>query len=43
MRDFHYRGWTVPAGSIVAASPAVSNRMAEHFPDPERYLTRAAT
>jgi sterol 14-demethylase len=35
--DFHYKGWTVPAGWTVAASPAISNRMPEHFPDPERY------
>ncbi len=35
--DFHYKGWTVPAGHIAAASPAVSNRMPEHFPEPERY------
>jgi sterol 14-demethylase len=38
MSDFHYKDWTVPAGNIVAASPAVSNRMPEHFPDPEQYL-----
>jgi sterol 14-demethylase len=38
VHDFHYKGWTVPAGRLVAASPAVSNRMPEHFPDPERYL-----
>ncbi len=37
VHDFHYRGWTVPAGRLVAASPAVSNRMPEHFPEPERY------
>jgi len=37
MSDFHYKGWTVPAGYTVATSPAVSNRMPEHFPDPERY------
>ena len=37
MHDFHYKGWTVPAGQIVAASTAVSNRMPEHFPDPESY------
>lgn len=38
MSDFHYKDWTVPEGCLVAASPAVSNRMAEHFPDPEQYL-----
>jgi sterol 14-demethylase len=37
MSDFSYKGWTVPAGHLVAASPAVSNRMPEHFPDPEQY------
>jgi sterol 14-demethylase len=37
MRDFHYKGFTVPAGKLVAASPAVSNRMPECFPDPDRF------
>jgi len=37
MRDFHYGTWTVPAGKLVAVSPAVSNRMPECFPDPDRY------
>ena len=37
MHDFHYKDWTIPAGRIVAVSPAVSNRMPEHFPDPDRY------
>ncbi len=37
MFDFHYKGWTVPAGKRVGVSPAVSNRMPECFPDPERY------
>jgi sterol 14-demethylase len=37
MSDFTYRGWTVPPGHLVAASPAVSNRMPEHFPEPEQY------
>jgi sterol 14-demethylase len=37
MHDFHYKGWTIPAGALAAASPAVSNRMPEHFPNPERY------
>jgi sterol 14-demethylase len=35
--DFDYKGWTIPAGRIVATSPAVSNRMPEHFPEPEAY------
>jgi sterol 14-demethylase len=43
MIDFQYKSWTVPAGNLVAASPAVSNRDPELFPnpddyDPERYL-----
>ncbi len=38
MSDFDYKSWTVPAGHLVAASPAISNRMPEHFPDPEEYL-----
>ncbi len=37
MYDFHYKGWTVPAGKRVGVSPAVSNRMPECFPDPDRY------
>jgi sterol 14-demethylase len=35
--DFHYKGWTLPPGHIAAASPAISNRMAEYFPNPDRY------
>jgi len=38
MKDFEYKQWTVPAGHLVAASPAVSNRMPEYFPDPDQYL-----
>ncbi|NNL66650.1 MAG: cytochrome P450, partial [Myxococcales bacterium] len=37
MKDFHCAGYTVPAGRMVATSPSVSNRMPEHFPDPERF------
>ena len=37
MHDFHYKGWTVPAGRLVGVSPAVSNRMPECFPDPGRF------
>jgi sterol 14-demethylase len=36
-QDFQYKGWTVTAGKTVAVSPAVSNRMPAHFPDPERF------
>jgi sterol 14-demethylase len=37
MFDFHYKGWTVPAGKLVGVSPAVSNRMPECFPEPNRF------
>jgi len=37
MSDFHYGGFTVAAGKLVAVSPAISNRMPECFPDPDRY------
>jgi sterol 14-demethylase len=36
-QDFHYKGWTVRAGKTVAVSPAVSNRLPEHFPEPDRF------
>ncbi|MFQ5512969.1 MAG: cytochrome P450 [Myxococcota bacterium] len=37
MEDFHYRRWVVRPGKIVAVSPAISNRLPEHFPDPDRF------
>ncbi|MFT5442715.1 MAG: sterol 14-demethylase [Myxococcota bacterium] len=37
MSDFHYKGWTIPAGRLVGVSPAVSNRMPECFPAPDHY------
>jgi sterol 14-demethylase len=37
MHDFAYKGWTVPAGKLVAVSPAVSNRDPRCFPEPERF------
>ncbi len=37
MSDFHYKDWRIAAGKLVAASPAVSNRLPECFPDPERF------
>jgi sterol 14-demethylase len=36
-RDFHYKHWTIAAGKTVAVSPAVSNRMPECFPEPDRF------
>lgn len=35
--DFHFRGFAVGKGKKVAVSPAISNRMPECFPDPERF------
>ena len=29
--------WTLPAGTMVAASPRVSNRIGEDFPEPEKF------
>lgn len=37
MFDFHFKGFTVPAGKLVGVSPAVSNRMPECFPEPDRF------
>jgi sterol 14-demethylase len=37
MYDFHYKGWTIPAGKLVGVSPSVSNRMPENFPEPNHY------
>jgi sterol 14-demethylase len=37
MIDFQYKAWIVPTGRTLAASPAISNRMPEHFAEPERY------
>jgi sterol 14-demethylase len=35
--DFQYKGWTIRAGKTVAVSPAVSNRLPQHFAEPERF------
>jgi sterol 14alpha-demethylase len=35
--DFELGGHTIPAGTMVGATPRVSNRIAEDFPDPERF------
>ena len=37
MEDFEIGGHTVPAGQLVGATPRVSNRIPEDFPDAERF------
>ncbi len=37
MQDFHFKGYTVKAGKYVCASPRVSHRIAEIFPEPEKF------
>jgi sterol 14-demethylase len=36
--DFEVEGYRIEAGDLVAASPAVSNRIAEDFPDPDAFV-----
>jgi sterol 14-demethylase len=36
--EFEVEGRTIHAGDFVAASPAVSNRIAEDFPDPDAFV-----
>jgi sterol 14alpha-demethylase len=35
--DFHYGGWTIEAGKLVAASPALSHADPRCFAEPERF------
>ena len=37
MQDFHFKDYTVKAGKYVCASPRVSHRIADVFPDPEKF------
>jgi sterol 14-demethylase len=37
MRDFQFKDYTIKAGKYVCASPRVSHRIAEVFPDPEKF------
>jgi sterol 14-demethylase len=37
MQDFHFKGYTVKAGKYVCASPRVSHRIADIFPDPDKF------
>ena len=36
-RELEVHGYRVPAGALVGASPAISNRIAEDFPDPDAF------
>jgi sterol 14-demethylase len=36
-QDIDIAGHVIPAGTMVAASPAVSNRIPDDFPEPERF------
>ena len=36
-RDLEYDGYQIPAGALVGASPAISNRIGEDFPDPDSF------
>ncbi|MBW2291348.1 MAG: cytochrome P450 [Deltaproteobacteria bacterium] len=37
MRDLRYGSFNVSAGDLVAVSPAVSNRLADYFPNPDQF------
>lgn len=37
LREFHYSGYTVPAGTYLVTSPAVSHRIPTIFHDPDRF------
>ena len=37
MQDFHFKDYKVKAGKYVCASPRVSHRIADIFPDPEKF------
>jgi sterol 14-demethylase len=37
-RDLDVLGYDVPAGALVGASPAISNRIAADFPDPDLFV-----
>ncbi len=37
MQDFQFKGYTVKAGKYVCTSPRVSHRIADVFPDPEKF------
>ncbi len=36
-RELEVQGYRIPAGALVGASPAISNRIAADFPDPDEF------
>jgi sterol 14alpha-demethylase len=38
IRELEVHGYRVPAGALVGASPAISNRIGADFPDPDRFV-----
>ena len=36
-RDFSFRGYAIPAGTLVAINPVFTHHMAEIWPDPDRF------
>jgi sterol 14alpha-demethylase len=36
-RDLEVQGYQIPAGALVGATPAISNRIAADFPDPDQF------
>jgi sterol 14-demethylase len=37
-REMEIQGYQIPAGALVGASPAISNRIATDFPDPDAFV-----
>ncbi len=37
MRDFSFRGYDIPAGTLCGSNPLYTHHMAEHWPEPERF------
>ena len=36
--DLEVAGFTIPAGTLVGATPSISNRIPEDFPEPDSYV-----
>lgn len=37
LKDFDFGGYRIPAGTHIGISPALTHKMAEYWPDPERF------